>query len=52
VHERAAALFTVWVAQYAPAALHGEEDRILVSKLTVRIFLGRWFISFIFGLDC
>ena len=35
VHERAAALFTVWLAQYAPAALHGEEDRIIVSRVTV-----------------
>jgi hypothetical protein len=36
VHERAAALFTVWLAQYAPAAAHGEEDRVSVSRLTVR----------------
>jgi hypothetical protein len=33
VHERAAGIFTVWLAQYAPAALHGEEDRILASRL-------------------
>jgi hypothetical protein len=35
VHERTAALFTVWLAQYAPAALHGEEDRVIVSRLVV-----------------
>ncbi|KAF8055598.1 SYP52 [Scenedesmus sp. PABB004] len=34
VHERAAALFTVSVAQHAPAAVHGEEDRVMVSRLT------------------
>ncbi|KAI8465646.1 MAG: P-loop containing nucleoside triphosphate hydrolase protein [Monoraphidium minutum] len=34
VHERAAALFSVWLAQYAPAAAHGEEDRVTVSRLT------------------
>ncbi|MEW5312194.1 MAG: hypothetical protein WDW38_003841 [Sanguina aurantia] len=32
-HERCAALFTVHLAQYAPAALAGEEDRVIVSKL-------------------
>ncbi len=31
VHERTSAIFTVWLAQYAPAAVHGEEDRIMVS---------------------
>lgn len=35
VHERAAALFTVWLAQYAPAAAHGDEDHITVSRLQV-----------------
>lgn len=30
VHERSTAIFTVTLAQYAPAALHGEEDRIMV----------------------
>ncbi|GBF93794.1 hypothetical protein Rsub_06126 [Raphidocelis subcapitata] len=34
VHERASALFVVTVAQYAPAALPGEEDRVLLSRLT------------------
>lgn len=31
VHERSTAIFTVTLAQYAPAAVHGEEDRIMVS---------------------
>lgn len=35
VHERSAALFTVYLAQYAPAVLHGEEDRVIVSRMTV-----------------
>lgn len=34
VHERSAAIFTVYLAQYAPAAVYGEEDRLLTSKLT------------------
>jgi hypothetical protein len=33
VHERSAAIFTVALAQYAPAAAPGEEDRVLVSRL-------------------
>jgi hypothetical protein len=33
VHERTAALFTINLAQYAPAAVHGEEDRIMVRLL-------------------
>ncbi|MEW5296845.1 MAG: hypothetical protein WDW36_000096 [Sanguina aurantia] len=32
-HERCAALFTIHLAQYAPAAVAGEEDRVIVSKL-------------------
>ena len=31
VHERAAAIFAVYVSQYSPAALPGEEDRVVVS---------------------
>ncbi|KXZ52536.1 hypothetical protein GPECTOR_9g580 [Gonium pectorale] len=34
VHERSAALFTIRLAQYSPAAAQGEEDRVLVSKIT------------------
>eukprot|EP00878_Enallax_costatus_P035224 GHUV01039231.1.p1 GENE.GHUV01039231.1~~GHUV01039231.1.p1 ORF type:complete len:419 (+),score=96.69 GHUV01039231.1:574-1830(+) len=34
VHERTAAIFTISLSQYAPAAVHGEEDRIMMSKLT------------------
>lgn len=30
VHERTAAIFTISLSQYAPAAVHGEEDRIMV----------------------
>ncbi len=30
VHERAASLFTVQLSQFAPAAVPGEEDRVLV----------------------
>eukprot|EP00877_Chromochloris_zofingiensis_P013932 jgi/Chrzof1/8793/Cz03g24220.t1 len=32
VHERTAAIFNIWLAQYAPAAVHGEEDRMIVSR--------------------
>ncbi len=35
VHERAAGLFTVHLAQYAPAAVPGEEDRIMVRGARV-----------------
>jgi hypothetical protein len=31
VHERSTAIFTITLAQYAPAAVHGEEDRVMVS---------------------
>jgi hypothetical protein len=31
VHERSTAIFSITLAQYAPAAVHGEEDRIMVS---------------------
>uniref|UniRef100_A0A7S3VM07 Kinesin motor domain-containing protein n=1 Tax=Dunaliella tertiolecta TaxID=3047 RepID=A0A7S3VM07_DUNTE len=34
VHERAASLFTVQLSQFAPAAVPGEEDRVLISRLT------------------
>lgn len=33
VHERTAAIFNIWLAQYAPAAVHGEEDRMIVSAV-------------------
>lgn len=33
VHDRAAAIFTLYLAQFSPAASPGEEDRIVVSKL-------------------
>ncbi|GIL90778.1 hypothetical protein Vretifemale_18507, partial [Volvox reticuliferus] len=33
VHDRAAAIFTIHLAQYSPASGPGEEDRILVSKI-------------------
>ncbi|WIA40562.1 hypothetical protein OEZ86_013904 [Tetradesmus obliquus] len=33
VHERSTAIFSITLAQYAPAAVHGEEDRIMISKL-------------------
>eukprot|EP00198_Chlamydomonas_reinhardtii_P008600 XP_001697937.1 predicted protein [Chlamydomonas reinhardtii] len=33
VHERSAAIFTIHLAQYSPAAVAGEEDRIMVSKI-------------------
>ena len=32
VHERAASLFTVQLSQFAPAAVPGEEDRVLVCE--------------------
>lgn len=41
VHERTTAMFTVWLAQYTPSALHGDEDRISVSRLQVRPLLPR-----------
>lgn len=31
VHERASAVFTVHLAQYAPAVVAGEEDRVVVG---------------------
>lgn len=30
VHERSTAIFTITLAQYAPAAVHEEEDRVMV----------------------
>ncbi|GFR45898.1 hypothetical protein Agub_g7354, partial [Astrephomene gubernaculifera] len=33
VHDRAAAIFTIHLAQYSPAAVAGEEDRIMISKI-------------------
>ncbi|GBF90760.1 hypothetical protein Rsub_03061 [Raphidocelis subcapitata] len=39
VHERASALFVVTVAQYAPAALPGEEDRVLLPMSDVPLLL-------------
>lgn len=30
MHERSAAIFTLHLAQYAPAATPGEEDRVVV----------------------
>jgi hypothetical protein len=36
VHERSTAIFTITLAQYAPAAVHGEEDRVVVSALTIK----------------
>ncbi|KAG2485692.1 hypothetical protein HYH03_015577 [Edaphochlamys debaryana] len=33
VHERASAVFTISLAQYAPAAVPGEEDRMLFSRI-------------------
>lgn len=41
VHERSAALYTVYLAQYAPAAMYGEEDRIMTSTLTFVDMPGR-----------
>lgn len=32
VHERSTAIFTITLSQYAPAAVHGEEDRVMVSS--------------------
>lgn len=32
VHDRSAAIFTVHLAQYAPAAVPGEEDRVMVGQ--------------------
>ncbi len=31
MHERASAVFTVHLAQYAPAVVAGEEDRVVVG---------------------
>lgn len=36
VHERSMAIFTITLAQYAPAAVHGEEDRVMVGTLVVK----------------
>jgi len=33
VHERSTAIFTITLAQYAPAAEHGEEDRVMVGAV-------------------
>jgi hypothetical protein len=30
VHERSTAIFTITLAQFAPAAVHGEEDCVMV----------------------
>ena len=30
VHERSAAIFTVYIAQYSPAVTHGQEDNVTV----------------------
>lgn len=35
VHERAASIFTLQLSQFAPAAVPGEEDRVLVSVFCV-----------------
>lgn len=35
VHERSTALFTITRSQYAPAAVHGEEDRVMVRGLVL-----------------
>jgi hypothetical protein len=32
VHERSTAIFTITLAQYTPAAVHGEEDRVMVRQ--------------------
>jgi hypothetical protein len=32
VHERAAGIFSIHLAQYSPAAVPGEEDRIMVRE--------------------
>lgn len=43
VHERSTAIFTITLAQYTPAAVHGEEDRVMVrptvfmSTVTARL---------------
>jgi hypothetical protein len=37
VHERGTAIFTVTVAQYAPAAVHGEEDHVMVCGCGIRL---------------
>ena len=33
IHERAAAIFTIYLAQYSPAATLGQEDSVMVRRM-------------------